>query len=47
VTEAAPPVAEPLNLGGSVALVTEASGGVGAGIVRRVGEAVAVVVVHY
>jgi len=36
VTEAAPPVAELLNLGGSVALVIEASGGVGAGIVRRV-----------
>jgi len=37
VTEAAPPVAELLSLGGkSVALVTEASGGVGAGIVRRV-----------
>ena len=36
MTEAAPPVAELLKLGGSVALVTEASGGVGAGIVRRV-----------
>jgi NAD(P)-dependent dehydrogenase (short-subunit alcohol dehydrogenase family) len=47
VTKAVPPVAELLNLGGSVALVTEASGGVNAGIVRRVGEAVAAVVVHY
>jgi NAD(P)-dependent dehydrogenase (short-subunit alcohol dehydrogenase family) len=47
VTEAAPPVAELLNFGGSVALVTEASGGVGAGIVRRVVEAGAAVVVHY
>ena len=47
MTEAAPPFAELLNLGGSVALVTEASGGVGAGIVRRVREAVAAVVVHY
>ena len=47
MTEAAPPVAELVNLGGSVAVVTEASGGVGAGIVRRVGEAVAAVVVHY
>jgi NAD(P)-dependent dehydrogenase (short-subunit alcohol dehydrogenase family) len=46
VTEASPPVAE-LNLGGRVALVTGASGGVGAGIVRRIGEAVAAVVVHY
>jgi NAD(P)-dependent dehydrogenase (short-subunit alcohol dehydrogenase family) len=36
VTEAALPVAELLNLGGNVALVTEASGGVGARIVRRV-----------
>ena len=36
MTEAAPPVAELLNLGGSVALVTEASGDVGGGIVRRV-----------
>ena len=36
MTEAAPPVAELLNAGGSIALVTEASGGVGAGIVRRV-----------
>jgi NAD(P)-dependent dehydrogenase (short-subunit alcohol dehydrogenase family) len=43
VTEAAPPTAELPNLGGNVALVTEASGGVGAGIVRRV----AAVVVHY
>ena len=47
MTEAAPPVAELLNLGGSVALMAEASGGVGAGIVRRVGEAVAAVVVRY
>ena len=47
MTEAAPPVAELVNLGGSVAVVTEASGGVGAGIVRRVGEAVAAVFVHY
>jgi hypothetical protein len=37
VTEAAPPVAELLNLGERVALMTEASGGVGAGIVRCVG----------
>jgi NAD(P)-dependent dehydrogenase (short-subunit alcohol dehydrogenase family) len=44
VTEAAPTVAELLNLGGSVALVTEASGGVVAGVARRVVEAGAAVV---
>jgi hypothetical protein len=47
VTEAAPPVAELLNLGGRVALMTGASSGVGAGIARRVVEAGAAVVVHY
>jgi hypothetical protein len=47
VTEAAPPVAELLNLGGRVALMTGASGGVGAGIARRRGEVGAGVVVHY
>ena len=47
MTEAAPPVAELLNLGGRVALMTGASGGVGAGIARRRGEVGAGVVVHY
>ena len=36
MTEAAPPLAELVNLGGRLALLTGASGGVGAGIVRRV-----------
>jgi NAD(P)-dependent dehydrogenase (short-subunit alcohol dehydrogenase family) len=36
-----------LDLGGRVALVTGASGGIGAGIARRLGEAGATVVAHY
>lgn len=47
MTDAAPPVASLLDLTGCVALVTAASGGVGAGIARRFAEAGAAVVVHY
>jgi NAD(P)-dependent dehydrogenase (short-subunit alcohol dehydrogenase family) len=43
----APPVAALLDLTGRVALVTGASGGVGAGIAGRFAEAGASVVVHY
>ena len=42
----APPVAALLDLTGRVALVTGASGGVGAGIAGRFAEAGASVVVH-
>jgi NAD(P)-dependent dehydrogenase (short-subunit alcohol dehydrogenase family) len=45
--DAAPPVADLLDLGGRVALVTAASGGVGAGIAGRLAEAGAAIVVHY
>jgi NAD(P)-dependent dehydrogenase (short-subunit alcohol dehydrogenase family) len=42
-----PPVASLLNLAGKAAIVTGASGGIGAGIARRFGEAGANVVCHY
>ena len=41
-----PPVAALLDLGGLVAVVTGASGNIGAGIARRLHEAGASVVVH-
>ena len=44
---AAPSVASLLNLTGKTAIVTGASGGIGAGIARRFGEAGANVVCHY
>jgi NAD(P)-dependent dehydrogenase (short-subunit alcohol dehydrogenase family) len=47
VTGAAPPVANLLDLTGRLALVIVGSGGIGAGIARRVAEAGAAVVVHY
>jgi NAD(P)-dependent dehydrogenase (short-subunit alcohol dehydrogenase family) len=47
MTDAGPPVSALLDLTGRVALVTGASGGVGAGIARRFAEAGAAVVVHY
>lgn len=47
MTDATPPVAALLDLRGRVALVTAASGGVGAGIAGRLAEAGAAVVVHY
>jgi NAD(P)-dependent dehydrogenase (short-subunit alcohol dehydrogenase family) len=47
VTDAEPPVGRLLDLTGRVALVTGASGGVGAGIARRFAEAGAAVLVHY
>lgn len=43
----APPVASLLDLSGRTAIVTGASGGIGAGIARRFGEAGANVVCHY
>ncbi len=43
----APPVASLLDLSGKTAIVTGASGGIGAGIARRFGEAGANVVCHY
>jgi len=46
-TDAAPPVSDLLDLSGRVALVTGASGGVGAGIARRLAEAGAAIAVHY
>ena len=42
-----PPVASLLDLSGRTAIVTGASGGIGAGIARRFGEAGANVVCHY
>ena len=45
MTGAAPPVANLLDLTGRVALVTAGSGGIGAGIARRLAEAGAAVVV--
>jgi NAD(P)-dependent dehydrogenase (short-subunit alcohol dehydrogenase family) len=47
VTDTVPPVAHLLDLSGRVALVTGASGGVGAGIARRLAEAGAATVVHF
>ncbi|MFI0842961.1 SDR family NAD(P)-dependent oxidoreductase [Mesorhizobium sp. IMUNJ 23232] len=44
---AAPPVASLLDLSGRTAIITGASGGIGAGIARRFGEAGANVVCHY
>jgi len=44
VTGAAPPVANLLDLTGRVAIVTAGSGGIGAGIARRLAEAGAAVV---
>jgi NAD(P)-dependent dehydrogenase (short-subunit alcohol dehydrogenase family) len=47
MTDAGPPVGRLLDLTGRVAIVTGASGGIGAGIARRFAEAGAAVVVHY
>jgi hypothetical protein len=47
VSETVPPVSRLLDLTGRIALVTEASGGVGSGIAQRFAEAGAAVVVHY
>ncbi|HTW28509.1 MAG TPA: glucose 1-dehydrogenase [Acetobacteraceae bacterium] len=47
MTEIAPPVARLLDFRDRVVLVTGASGGIGAGVARRFGEAGAAVVVHY
>src|SRR5690349_4871735 len=44
---ATPPVASLLDLSGRTAIVTGASGGIGAGIAKRFGEAGANVVCHY
>jgi NAD(P)-dependent dehydrogenase (short-subunit alcohol dehydrogenase family) len=44
---AAPPVTSLLDLSGKTAIVTGASGGIGAGIARRFGEAGANVICHY
>jgi NAD(P)-dependent dehydrogenase (short-subunit alcohol dehydrogenase family) len=44
---APPPVASLLDLSGRTAIVTGASGGIGAGIARRFGEAGANIVCHY
>ncbi len=46
-TVAEPPVAGLLDLSGRVAIVTGASGGIGAGIAVRLAEAGAAVAVHY
>lgn len=47
MTLTTPPVANLLDLSGRTAIVTGASGGIGAGIARRLGEAGANVVCHY
>lgn len=47
MTETAPSVAKLLDLAGRTAIVTGASGGIGAGIAKRFGEAGANVVCHY
>jgi NAD(P)-dependent dehydrogenase (short-subunit alcohol dehydrogenase family) len=47
MTEAAPEVAKLLDFTGRTVVVTGASGGIGAGIVRRFAEAGANVVIHY
>src|SRR4051812_29712953 len=47
MNEAVPSVSRLLDLSGRTAIITGASGGIGAGIARRFGEAAANVVCHY
>ena len=47
MTDTVPSVSKLLDLSGRTAIVTGASGGIGAGIARRFGEAGANVVCHY